>query len=87
MLHGGITVASSTRRTRSGDTVTAKRSKWALSPGALITLAEGQRAVKDARMWVGSGSLSISGFVQWYTVVHGGGTVAGFTSRLARLTL
>ena len=56
--------------TRSGDTVTAKRSKWALSPGALITLAEGQRAVKDARMWVGSGSLSISGFVPWYTVVE-----------------
>ena len=42
----------------------------ALAGGGLSTLAEGERAVKDARMWVGSGSLSISGFLQWYTVVE-----------------
>ena len=34
-----------------------------------ITLVEGQQAVNDARMWAGSGSLSISGIVQWCTVV------------------
>ena len=56
--------------TRSVDTVTAKRSKRALSPGVSITLVEGQQAVNDARMWAGSGSLSISGIVQWCTVVE-----------------
>ena len=56
--------------TRSDDAVTAKRSKRALSPGVSITLVEGQQAVNDARMWAGSGSLSISGIVQWCTVVE-----------------
>ena len=55
--------------TRSDDAVTAKRSKRALSPGVSITLVEGQQAVNDARMWAGSGSLSISGTIQSCSVV------------------
>ena len=56
--------------TRSVDTVMAKRSKQALSPGVSITLNEGQQAVNDARMWAGSGSLSIPGLTTLYTVVE-----------------